>query len=134
MSKKYYVASGWFTPEQEQARQDILHALQGRDFFSPKEQSIFNHRTQNWEDVFKHNVENIKNADIIIASTIGYDAGTMWECGLAYGLGKEIIYYAPGIEKFNLMLAKSSSRVCNDTTSLILAIRGYNFNYCGEIE
>ncbi len=131
---RYYIASGWFTPEQEAARQDILKALEGKDYFSPKDYSIFDPKLQNWEEVFKANVSNIDNAQIVIASTIGYDAGTIWECGYAYAKNKELIYYAPGIDKFNLMLAKSSTKVCNDIASLSLAISGYNFNYSKEIE
>ena len=33
--------------------------------------------------------------------------GTLWECGYAYARELQVIYYAPGIEKVNLMLAKS---------------------------
>lgn len=131
---RYYIASGWFTPEQEKARQDILEVLKDREYFSPKDHSVFNPELQNWEEVFKSNIENIDNSNVIIASTIGYDPGTMWEAGYAFSRGKEVIYYAPGISKFNLMLAKSSTKVCTDKTSLEMAIQGYNFNYCKEIE
>jgi len=131
---RYYIASGWFTPEQESARQDILKALEGKDYFSPKDHSIFSPELQNWEEVFETNVNNIDDCRTVIASTIGYDPGTIWECGYAYGKGKEIIYYAPGIQKFNLMLARSSNKVCNDLSDLSMAIQGYNFNYSKEIE
>ena len=44
-----------------------------------------------------------------MAITDEKDIGTIWEAGYAYGIGKEIVYYAEtlGDNPFNVMLGKS---------------------------
>ncbi len=49
-------------------------------------------------DIFEANVELIKQADIVVANLNPFrgkeaDSGTIWECGYAYGLGKEVVGY-----------------------------------------
>lgn len=50
------------------------------------------------QDIFKANVELIKQADIIIANLNAFrgkeaDSGTIWECGYASALGKKVYGY-----------------------------------------
>lgn len=50
------------------------------------------------QDIYKANVELIKKADIIIANLNAFrgkeaDSGTIWECGYAKALGKEVYGY-----------------------------------------
>jgi len=50
------------------------------------------------QDIFEANVKMIQKADIIIANLNPFrgkepDSGTVWECGYAYGLGKEVYGY-----------------------------------------
>jgi nucleoside 2-deoxyribosyltransferase len=49
-------------------------------------------------DIFLANVELIKQADIVVANLNPFrgkeaDSGTIWECGYASGLGKEVVGY-----------------------------------------
>lgn len=102
-----YIAGGWFSPEQEKALDELEGFIKKhfKHYFSPREHN--NAKGQKLEDIFQKNIQALDNADIIIASTIGKDMGTLWECGYAYARELQVIYYAPGIEKVNLMLAKS---------------------------
>jgi len=50
------------------------------------------------KDIFDANVAMIQKADIVIANLNPFrgkeaDSGTVWECGFAYGLGKEVYGY-----------------------------------------
>lgn len=102
-----YIAGGWFSPAQEKALDELEGFIKKHfeHYFSPREHN--NAKGQKLEDIFQKNIQALDNADIIIASTIGKDMGTLWECGYAYARELQVIYYAPGIEKVNLMLAKS---------------------------
>lgn len=102
-----YIAGGWFSSEQEKALDELEGFIKKhfKQYFSPREHN--NAKGQALEDIFQKNIQALDNADIIIASTIGKDMGTLWECGYAYARELQVIYYAPGIEKVNLMLAKS---------------------------
>lgn len=102
-----YIAGGWFSLEQEKALDELESFVKKhfKQYFSPREHN--NAKGQKLEDIFQKNIQALDNADIIIASTIGKDMGTLWECGYAYARELQVIYYAPGIEKVNLMLAKS---------------------------
>ena len=135
---KIYLASGWFTPAQEEARQDMLEVLEStqHEVFSPKEDNLWQ-PGDNPEHIFKANLREIENADIVVASTIDKDMGTIFECGYAYAKGIPVVYYAPGLEgDFNLMLALSSRDVAK-TRPALHAIAQYNFpkrDYLGGIE
>ena len=50
------------------------------------------------QDIFEANVKMIQEADIVIANLNPFrgkepDSGTVWECGYAHGLGKEVYAY-----------------------------------------
>ena len=50
------------------------------------------------QDIFQANVKLIHEADIVIANLNAFrgkeaDSGTIWECGYAYALGKEVYGY-----------------------------------------
>ncbi len=60
------------------------------DFSQPKQKIA--------QDIFEANRAMIKEADIVIANVNPFrgkepDSGTIWECGYAYGLGKEVYAY-----------------------------------------
>lgn len=102
-----YIAGGWFSPEQEKTLDELEGFVKEHFelYFSPREHN--NAEGQDLEDIFQKNIWALDEAEIIIASTVGKDMGTLWECGYAYARELQVIYYAPGIEKVNLMLAKS---------------------------
>lgn len=129
---KVYVAAGWFTDEQEEARQIILKSLHvvnnlHNNYFtvySPKEDFLFEKGKTKPQEVFEANVKKIMSIDFIIASTVGKDMGTLFECGVAYAQGRSIVYYWPynvdtHKKKFNLMLSQSSRAVCRFQTELL---------------
>ncbi len=113
---RVYIASGWFTPNQESTRIDIINllSLYEIDFYSPKDDGLAleDDSIEDLKEIFKENLREIEDSDYIIASTIDKDMGTLFECGYAYSKGIPIIYYAPGLKgPFNLMLAQSSHNV-----------------------
>jgi len=60
------------------------------DFSQPKQKIA--------QDIFIANRQMIQDADIVIANLNPFrgkeaDSGTVWECGYAYGLGKEVYGY-----------------------------------------
>jgi nucleoside 2-deoxyribosyltransferase len=60
------------------------------DFSQPKQKIA--------QDIFLANRAMIQEADIVIANLNAFrgkeaDSGTVWECGYAYGLGKEVYGY-----------------------------------------
>jgi len=108
---KVYVAGGWFNDGQMRACREL------EDFADKWFENVFKPRVSNlgssemsskqWDDIFQGNLEHIDSAELIIASTVDKDMGTIWECGYAFSKGIPIVYYTPGIDKVNLMLAKS---------------------------
>jgi len=60
------------------------------DFSQPKQKIA--------QDIFEANRSMIQEADVIIANLNPFrgkeaDSGTVWECGYAYGMGKEVYGY-----------------------------------------
>lgn len=104
MNKQIYIAGGWFSEEQLTALLQI-EALYPEISYRPRVDTA-NIQGQ-WDKIFEDNLTHLDNCDFVIASTVGKDMGTIWECGYAYAKNKTIIYYTPGISKPNLMLGKS---------------------------
>jgi nucleoside 2-deoxyribosyltransferase len=57
------------------------------------------------QDIFEANVAMINKADIVIANLNAFrgkepDSGTVWECGYAYGLGKEVYGYMKDTQEY----------------------------------
>jgi len=121
----FYLASPFFKDSQIQREEAVKTALRvhGYRVYSPKENGIL---TPDATDevrtkIFKENCEAIQKSRRIIAITDEKDIGTIWEAGYAYGIGKEIVYYAEtlGNNPFNVMLGKSGIGIftnCSDLT------------------
>lgn len=141
---KAYIAAGWFSDYQEECRQHVVQALIRSKwrFYSPKDHGIYIPGKTDPSEIFKENLKQIENCDLVVASTAGKDMGTLFECGYAYGLYVPIAYYFPQEGKFNLMLSESSAYVATSFNSLFSYLkycqtRGKvktNFVYKGEIE
>ena len=59
---------------------------------------LIKHHKKTAQDIFQANVKLIHEADIVIANLNAFrgkeaDSGTIWECGYAYALGKEVYGY-----------------------------------------
>jgi len=150
----FYIASGWFSEEQEKARQEILKVLEDFNiseffnnkhikYFSPKDEVICpkDAGTDFQRQVFEGNIRAIRSSRFLIVSTVGKDMGTIFEAGFASSLSIPIIYYCPGLKgNFNLMLAQTAVAVATDEDELKKHISGilenpfYFSEYKGDIE
>lgn len=141
---KVYFASPWFCKAQEEREERLKAKLRELNFevHSPKEKSNVTGSIMDpayRKAVFENNIHAIDDCDIIFGITDGkrclnieedqlgkqtqaIDAGTMIECGYAYGLRCSrktfplIIYYAETLNNapFNLMLQESADIVITD--------------------
>lgn len=116
-----YIASGWFTEDQEVARQEILEAVQlsDIDYYSPKDDMLYDPKVNTTLEVFNENLAEIRKSDVLIASTVGKDMGVLFECGYAYAINKGIVYYFKHDGKFNIMLAESGIKVVSTKQELV---------------
>lgn len=120
-----YNAGPWFRPDQEERNTFMKETLEKLGF------NVFDPRTANlvppdantdWrKTAFEGNIGAIREADCVIATTDGLDAGTMMEAGVAYQAGIPIIYFAEtlGDKQFNLMLAQSGIHVVLSREQLV---------------
>lgn len=108
-----YVASGWFTEEQEKARLRIITVLEelNMDYFNPRCDTHKIHPDPSPQIIFDNNIRNIDSCDVVVASTIGKDMGTLFECGYAFSIKKPIIYLWESSLPLNLMLSQSAHYV-----------------------
>jgi nucleoside 2-deoxyribosyltransferase len=128
---RIYLAAGWFSEEQEQARLEVLSVLKTLvcDFYSPKD-----HGEGVTDEVFQKNLDYVSTADYIVASTEGKDMGTLFECGYAFRANVPIIYYFRG-SSLNLMLAKSAYAVCHSPDDLLRFLKSPTYRpYIGDME
>ena len=136
----FYLASPFFKDSQIQREEAVKNALrkEGYTVYSPRENGIL---TPDATDevrtkIFKENCEAIQKSRRILAITDEKDIGTIWEAGYAYGIGKEIVYYAEtlGNNPFNVMLGKSGIGIFTNHNDLIEAAKTglfYNKNEKG---
>lgn len=132
--KKIYLAGGWFTPEMEEEHTRVYNAIKN-DFnvFNPRLESLVDENSTNdhMTQTLIGNVENIKNADIVLVIYDYKDTGTIWEAGFAYANKKPIIYYAEKLngKPFNLMLAKTGNFVDNIASLVTMLNTENTFKY-----
>ena len=129
----FYLASPFFKDSQIQREEAVKNALrnEGYTVYSPRENGIL---TPDATDevrtkVFKENCEAIQKSHRIFAITDEKDIGTIWEAGYAYGIGKEIVYYAGtlGDNPFNVMLGKSGIGIFTKYKDLVEAAKTGSF-------
>jgi nucleoside 2-deoxyribosyltransferase len=123
---KVYFANSWFNENKAKASDLGFKILKqfDIDIFNPRFDSPQigkNPTDDERKKNFESNLEAIKNADVVFASTEGLDSGTIWECGYASALGIPVFGFAPLLPEgipFNLMLAESMEQVFTDSESL----------------
>lgn len=131
----FYLASPFFKDTQIQREEAVKNLLRNKGYtvYSPRENGVL---TPNETDevrmkIFKENCEAIQKSHRILAITDEKDIGTIWEAGYAYGIGKEIVYYAEtlGNNPFNVMLGKSGIGIFTNYNDLVeAASSGMFFN------
>ena len=113
---RVYLSAGWFDEFQDKALtyiENVLFNNEKFEVFSPRKEIVLTKEAnkEQQKNVFQQNIEEIKKADLIISSTVGKDMGTLFENGVAYQLGKPIIYtfFDERFKdvKFNVMLSQS---------------------------
>lgn len=144
--KKYvtvYLASGWFNPPQESARQDILKVLNNNQisYFSPKDEVLVKPDASKEERkaAFDADTQIIKKCDFVIASTVGKDMGTLMEMGMAYAWETPFIVYFPNPDNLpvNLMIAESAYAVAGSVEELdaiVKKLKENNFDFSKRLE
>lgn len=134
----FYLASPFFKDSQIQREEIVKTVLRehGYKVYSPKENGVL---TPDATDevrtkIFKENCEAIQKSHRILAITDEKDIGTIWEAGYAYGIGKEIVYYAEtlGNNPFNVMLGKSGIGIFTNYNDLGEAAYSNIFNNKNE--
>ena len=134
----FYLASPFFKDSQIQREEAVKNALrnEGYTVYSPRENGIL---TPDATDevrtkIFKENCEAIQKSHRILAITDEKDIGTIWEAGYAYGIGKEVVYYAEtlGNNPFNVMLGKSGIGIFTKYNDLVEAAASNMFNNKNE--
>lgn len=112
---KVYLAAPFGTPESEKRKNAIKAAeiLTGRGMsvFTPWSYTIphaWDYPNDEWGMmVFMNDVHSIDNADIVVVLSYGREstAGTNWEAGYAFGIGKTVIVVEMTDEVMSLMVA-----------------------------
>lgn len=134
----FYLASPFFKDSQIQREEAVKNALrkEGYTVYSPRENGIL---TPDATDevrtkIFKENCEAIQKSRRILAITDEKDIGTIWEAGYAYGIGKEVVYYAEtlGDNPFNVMLGKSGIGIFTNYIDLVEAAESNMFDNKNE--
>ena len=126
MTKKIYLASGWFNPTQAEELtrlEEICDRRSWIDLASPRRIFVCppDAPKETQDETFEGNLHHIKTADFLIVNTRDKDIGTIWEAGYAFANEVPIIYFCQGLPegaKFNLMLARSGEKVCTSFDQL----------------
>jgi len=126
MTKKIYLASGWFNPTQAEELTTLEEICDSREWIelaSPRRIFVCppNAPKETQDATFDGNLHHIKTADFLIVNTRDKDIGTIWEAGYAYANEVPIVYFCQGLPegaKFNLMLARSGVKVCTTFSQL----------------
>lgn len=137
--KKVYLAGGWFTPHTREIIDVLeveLEKIDGLSVYSPRRDGTkltpneFGN-TEVRRRVFQDNVDNILDADFLVASVDGkdghLDTGTVWEIGLATAYGIPVIGYeveeGNGGEKLLGGVASALFTMCHGIDDLGYVVR-----------
>ncbi len=124
--------------DKRQSMYDALEILRNKGFkvYAPIEHFIEN--AWDWPNdewglqVFRNDVEAIKNCDLVVSLTWGRlqtSAGTTWEQGFAYGIGKKVILVEMTDNVQSLMVANGRYATIKGLDELKL----YDFNNLPEL-
>lgn len=138
-----YLAGPWFTegqPERLAKIEKLMDELE-LTYYSPRLDGIDLTPDATEADrnaVFTDNVDHLKRAKLVVAVVDGFDTGTIWETGTAYGLDISVAYYGETLADgtFNVMLAKSGKAVIENMTDLKAFLQdptADDFQYTGTI-
>ena len=116
---KIYLASPFFNQLERANVIKVAERLraEGHEVYAPMEHEIENAwdlPNNEWSHrVFKDDVNAIRNADKVVAITYGMtdDAGTSWEIGFAYGIGKTVEVISVNKTTYSLMVYQSCAEV-----------------------
>lgn len=139
--KKIYLAGGWFTPHTKKIidiLEEELGKLEGATVYSPRRDGtkLTPNQFGNVEirkKVFQDNVDNILNADFLVASLDGkdgyLDTGTVWEVGFASAHGIPVIGFEldPSHNGNKLLggIITCLEKMCYGVDSLISTVKTY---------
>ncbi|WP_349603857.1 nucleoside 2-deoxyribosyltransferase [Lactiplantibacillus plantarum] len=138
-----YLAGPWFTegqPERLAKIEKLMDELE-LTYYSPRLDGIDLTPDATEADrnaVFTDNVDHLKRAKLVVAVVDGFDTGTIWKTGTAYGLDIPVAYYGETLADgtFNVMLAKSGKAVIENMTDLKAFLQdptADDFQYTGTI-
>lgn len=125
---KLYLASGWFSPAQDEQLTKLEAIFDNRndwiELFSPRREFVCppDATLDVQEKTFQGNIDHIRNADFCLVNTSFRDIGTLFEAGSAYAYGTPIVYFCEGLPpnaNFNLMLSRSGIKVCTSFEQLV---------------
>lgn len=112
---KVYLASPLFTEyEREKVKEVAAELRKIHEVYVPMEHQIENAWDKpNWiwaQKVFAEDVKQIQNCDFVVCIYYGLysDSGTAWECGYAYGIGKQVRLLDYSNEEVSLMVVNGS--------------------------
>ncbi|KFJ01311.1 nucleoside 2-deoxyribosyltransferase [Bifidobacterium stellenboschense] len=117
----FYVAGPFFDPEQAHSMEHLEQVLEdhGKTLFKPRFASQIEEVGP--EGCFTDDIGGIDAADAVIANLMDEDAGTMFEIGYAYALGKPVYGYRDELtpmDRVNLMVAQAVKAVFNGPEDL----------------
>lgn len=112
---KVYLASPLFTEyEREKVKEVAAKLREEYEVYVPMEHQIENAwKMSNWiwaRKVFEEDIKQIQNCDFVVCIYYGLysDSGTAWECGYAYGIGKEVKLLDYSNNEVSLMMVNGS--------------------------
>lgn len=115
MKYDVYVAGPFFRPEQIASMERLESALEkhGLKMFRPRFDSVNLQEDKSEEarkKAFEDDVAAIHESEFMVANTMNLDAGTLFEVGYAYAIGKPVYGFVENLPPgapFNIMLAHS---------------------------
>lgn len=138
-SKQFYIASPFFKPENRENAIRVAEILRkkGHTVYLPLEHKIQNawdYPNYEWgRMVFENDLDGIHASDAVIVLSYGREstAGTNWEAGYAWGIGKPVIVVEmPGVTLMSLMLANGRTA----TLKGIEELETYDFETMPRLE